>query len=165
MDRLLREHLEATYFAEYQVLRNELLEVLTDNDLSYRPGAAAFSLGELCREIGDVEHSYVEALRTFRQDFDWHNPDRRIERSVGALKEWYADLDRRLAIALEALTEDQVATQRVTRDDFDVEAFSPLPPQELDIYREALLIFYGKVSVYLRSMSKVLPGHWQAWVG
>jgi uncharacterized damage-inducible protein DinB len=165
MDRLLREHLEVTYFAEYQVLRTELMELLTDDDLSYRPGAEAFSLGELCREIGDIEHSYVEAFRTFRQDFDWRNPDPRMERSVGALREWYADLDGSLAIALEALTEDEVAKQRVTRHDFDVEAFSPLPPQELDIYREALLIFYGKVSVYLRTMGKVQPGHWQAWIG
>jgi len=165
MDRLLREHLEATYFAEYQVLRDELMELLTDDDLSYRPGAAAFSLGELCREIGEIEHSYVEAFRTFRQTFDWRNPDQRMERSVVALREWYADLDRRLAIALEALTEDEVADERVTRRDFDAEEFAPLPRQELDVYREALLIFYGKVSIYLRTMGKVLPGHWQAWIG
>jgi hypothetical protein len=165
MDGLLREHLEMTYFAEYQVLRDELMELLTDDDLSYRPGAAAFSLGELCREIGEIEHSYVEAFRTFRQDFDWRNPDPRMERSVGALREWYADLDRRLAIALEALTEDEVTNRRVTRHDFDVEGFSPLPPQELDVYREALLIFYGKVSIYLRATRKALPGHWQPWIG
>jgi DinB family protein len=165
MDRLLREHLDMTYFAEYQVLRDELMELLTDDDLSYRPGAATFSLGELCREIGEIEHSYVEALRTFRQDFDWRTPDPRVERSVGALREWYADLDRRLATALDALTEDEVANRRVTRHDFDVEGFSPLPPQELDIYREALLIFYGKVSIYLRAMGKVLSERWQAWIG
>ena len=165
MDRLLREHLEMTYFAEYQVLRDELMELLTDDDLSYRPGAATFSLGELCREIGEIEHSYVEALRTFRQDFDWRTPDPRVERSVGALREWYADLDRSLATALEALTEDEVANRRVTRHDFDAEGFSPLPPQELDIYREALLIFYGKVSIYLRAMGKVLSERWQAWIG
>jgi uncharacterized damage-inducible protein DinB len=165
MDRLLREYLEMTYFAEYQMLRDELMELLTDDDLSYRPGAATFSLGELCREIGEIEHSYVEALRTFRQDFDWRTPDPRVERSVGALREWYADLDRRLATALEALTEDEVANRRVTRHDFGVEGFSPLPTQELDIYREALLIFYGKVSIYLRAMGKVLSERWQAWIG
>ena len=88
-----------------------------------------------------------------------------MEHSVEALREWYADLDRRLAVELEALTADDVATRRVTRHDYDVEEFAPLPPQQLDIYREALLIFYGKVSVYLRAMGKVLPGHWQPWIG
>ena len=37
MDRLLREHLEATYFAEYQVLRDELVDILVDDDLAFRP--------------------------------------------------------------------------------------------------------------------------------
>jgi hypothetical protein len=165
MDRLLREHLEKTFFADYQGLREELMELLTDDDLSYRLGAATFSLGELCREIGEIEHSYVEALRTFRQDFNWRTHDPGVERSVGALREWYADLDRRLASALEALTSDEVANRRVTRHDFGVEEFSPLPPQALDIYREALLIFYAKVSIYLRAMGKVLSERWQAWIG
>ena len=153
-------------FAEYQVLRERAPEHPgRRGPFVPAPEVPAFSLGELCREIGDIEHTYVEALRTFRQDVDWRNPDPRMERSVEALREWYADLDRRLAGALEALTEDQVANQRVTRNDFDVGEFAPLPPQELDIYREALLIFYGKVSVYVRTMGKVLPGHWPAWIG
>ena len=89
----------------------------------------------------------------------------RWSKASAALKEWYADLDRRPAAALEALTEDEVANRRVTRHDFDVEGFAPLPAQELDIYREALLIFYGKVSIYLRAMGRELPRHWQEWIG
>jgi hypothetical protein len=162
---LVREHLPATYFAEYQLLRTELVAVLADEDLAFRPGPATASLGELCHEIGDIEHSYVEALRTFRQDFEWHNPDPRVERSVSALAAWYADLDASLAAAIEALTEDEIANRRISRDDFDVDAFSPLAAQELDVYREALLIFSGKVSIYLRLMGRELPPHWGAWIG
>ena len=165
MDSLLRDHLAATYFAEYQILRSELVKVLADEDLAFRPGPAAITLGELCREIGDIEHSYIEALKTFRQGFDWHNPDPSVERSGSALAAWYTDLDRDLLVALEALTEDDITTRRIRRSDFDIDDFSPLPPQELDIYREALLIFYGKVSVYLRAMGRELPGHWSAWIG
>jgi hypothetical protein len=162
---VLRDHLAATYFAEYQLLRRELMDVLTDEDLAFRPAAAAASLGELCREIGDIEHSYVGALRTFRQDFEWRNPDPDVERRVAALSTWYSDLDRELLAALEALTDDEVAHRRISRHDVDVEDFSPLPDQELDIYREALLIFYAKVSVYLRIMGRELPGHWRPWIG
>lgn len=165
MDSRLEAHLAATYFAEYQLLRDELMRELTDEDLGFRPGGSALALGQVCREIGDIEHSYVEALRTFRQDFGWHNPDPRMERSVAALVGWFDDLDRRLRTALAALTGDDVASRRISRRDFDVDDFSPLPPQELDVYREALLIFYGKVSVYLRMMGRELPGHWGAWIG
>ena len=150
MNALVRDHLAATYFAEYQLLRRELMDVLRDEDLAFRPAAAAASLGELCREIGDIERSYVEAFKTFRQDFAWRNPDPDVEHRVAALSTWYADLDRELLAAVEALTDDDVANRRISRYDFDVEDFSPLAAQELDIYREALLIFYAKVSVYLR---------------
>jgi hypothetical protein len=39
----------------------------------------------LCREIGEIQHSYIEALRTFHQDFDWRKPDPTIGRSVAGL--------------------------------------------------------------------------------
>jgi DinB superfamily len=165
MNSLVRDYLPATYLAEYQLLRNQLMDLLTDDDLRFRPGPGTFSLGELCREIGDIEHSYVVALRTFRQDFDWHNPDPRMERSVAALTAWYAELDRDLLAAIEALSEEDIAGRRIDRRDFDVEDFSPLAAQDLDVYREALLIFYGKVSVYLRIMGRDLPRHWVEWIG
>lgn len=165
MNVILRDHLAATYFAEYQGLRTELIDVLRDEDLAFRPATAAASLGELCREIGDIEHSYIDAFKTFRQDFGWRNPDPDVERRVAALSSWYSDLDRELLAALTALTDDEVAKKRISRPDVDVEDFSPLPAQELDIYREALLIFYAKVSIYLRIMGKELPGRWSMWIG
>jgi hypothetical protein len=43
--------------------------------------------------------------------------------------------------------------------------FSPLPKAQLDVYREALLIFYGKVTVYLHAIERPLPGQWGDWIG
>jgi len=51
------------------------------------------------------------------------------------------------------------------RSDFDESFFSPLPKEQLDTYREALLIFYGKVSVYLKSMGKTRSKEWRDWIG
>ena len=68
-----------------------------------------------------------------------------------------------LQAAIEAVTEDDATNRRFIRA--DLPDFSPLLPQELDIYREALLIFYGKASIYLRAMGRELPGDWQAWIG
>ena len=163
MNSIVNVHMAATFFDSYQVLRDELVEILIDDDLGFRVGGTSASLGALCREIGEIEHSYVESFKTFRQDFDYRNPDPRLERSVGALSSWYAELDRELTAAVEALSEEAITTRQIARD-FDVD-FAPLPGHQLDIYREALLIFYGKVSIYLRAMGKTLPGHWPAWIG
>ena len=161
MNSIVTVHMPATFFGEYQMLRDELLEILTDDDLGVRVGDTSATLGALCREIGEIEHSYVESFRTFRQDFGYRNPDPRLDRSVGALSSWYAELDRQLTAAVEVLSEDEIANRRIVR----TSDFSPLPNIQLDIYREALLIFYGKVSVYLRAMGKALPGHWPGWIG
>ena len=165
MNTLIRDHLAATFFAEYQVLRNELVDILRDDDLAFRPGPGTFTLGELCLEIGEIEHSYIDALKTFRQDFGLRGADPDVERRVSALSAWFADLDRDLLAAIEALTDDEVANRRIARVDYGVDDFAPLPPQDLDIYREALLIFYAKVSIYLRMMGRDLPGHWSHWIG
>ena len=158
-------YLAETYFPAYQRLRDQLMDILDDEDLVQRLGGETVSLGALCREIGEIEHAYVESFGTFRQDFTYRNPDPRLERSAAALKAWYAELDRNLMAAVEALSEDDIANRRIVRGDFDEDFFSPLAKQHLDVYREALLLFYGKVSVYLRAMNRPLPGHWQDWVG
>jgi hypothetical protein len=165
MNSLVSVHMPATFFVEYQSLREELTAILTDDDLGFQVGGESATLGALCREIGEIEHTYVESFKTFRQDFDYQHPDARLERSVEALVSWYAELDGDLANAIAALSEDDIANRRIVRKDFDISDFSPSPAIQLDIYREALLIFYGKVSVYLRAMGKPLPGHWSHWIG
>ncbi len=79
MNSIVRVHMPATYFSEYQALRDELLAILTDDDLGFRLGGASATLGALCREIGEIEHTYVESFRTFRQDFGYRNPDPPLE--------------------------------------------------------------------------------------
>jgi len=162
---LIREHMPATFFDEYQGLRSDLMATLSDDDLTVTLGGATPSLGVLCRQIGDIEHAYVESFRTFTTDFGYTNPDPALEASVEALVNWYADLDRRLIDAVASLSEADIAGRRIVRGDFSEDVFSPLAAVQLDIYREALLIFCGKVSIYLRAMDRPLPGHWDDWIG
>ncbi len=158
-------YLADSFFPEYQGLRDQLMEILTDDDLDVRLGGETASLGALCREIGEIEHSYVESFRTFRQDFVYGMSDPRLEHSVVALKAWFAELDLDLMAAVEGLSEDDIASRKIIRGDFDVDYFAPLPKEQLDVYREALLIFYGKVSVYLRATERPFPQQWRDWIG
>jgi hypothetical protein len=147
-------------FQLYQSIRDQLMEILTDGDLGYSPGGANPPLGVLCREIGEVEQAYIQSFKTFRLDFSYRNTTPGLDRSVAQLKSWYAELDAELKAAIEGLSEDDVRNRMVDRGHFK------LPPQiQLSIYNEALLIFYGKVIVYLRTMGKTPPEQMQEWLG
>ena len=164
MNSIIGGYLADSFFAEYQSLRNQLMEILGDEDLELRLGGGTMTLGVLCREIGEIEYSYVESFRTFRQDLSYRNPDPRLEHSVSALVAWYAELDRGMLAAIDALSEADIEARRIVRSDFDADFFAPLPKEQMDVYREALLIFYGKVSVYLRVLGKPIPTLWREWI-
>jgi hypothetical protein len=153
----------APFFPGYQALRDQLTEVLTDDDLGVRIGGANPSLGALCREMGEIERSYIESFKTFRLDFGYRNADRRLESSVAALASWYSELDVELKAAIEGLSQEDVAHRTIDRTDFP--GFAPVLRVQLDIYREALLIFYSKVDVYLRALGKTPAGEWRQWIG
>lgn len=147
-------------FEYYQALRTQMLEILDDTDLAFTlPGNP--SLGKLCVEIGEVEQSYIDSFSTFTQDFSYRNREPGMEMSVSRLSAWYRALDAELRARIEALLEKDIAEKLIDRGpDFKVSAST-----NLEIYKEALLIFYGKSSVYLRALEKSLPEQWQSWIG
>jgi hypothetical protein len=144
----------------YQALRTQLLELLSDEELNYQVGGANPTLGALCREIGETEQAYIQSFKTFTINFAYGNSDPNLEKRVSALAAWYAQLDHDLRQAVEALSEEDIQQRLVHRGgDFK------LPPTiQLDVYKEALLIFYGKASVYLKAMGKTLPEQWADWI-
>ena len=162
---IIETYLDQTYFSLYQRLRSQLMDELAEDDLEVRVGGDSETLGALCREIGEIEHAYVVSFRTFRQDFGYRNPDPRLEHSVAALRAWFDDLDQNLLTALTGLSEDDIANRRIVRSDFDESFFAPNVAVQLDTYREALLIFYGKVSVYLKAMGRPRSQDWRDWIG
>ncbi len=143
----------------YTQLRDELMGLLTDGDLLYTPGGANPSLGELCRELGETEYAYAQSFANFKVDFSYRRHDAELTRSVDKLKAWYAQLDAELEAAVNAVTDDDVANKQMDRDGYQVPVHL-----SLDIYREALLIFYGKVSVYAKAMGKPLTQTWRDWI-
>jgi uncharacterized damage-inducible protein DinB len=146
-------------FVLYQELREQLMEVLDDEDLTFRPFPQMLTLGQLCYEIGQTEESYIESFKTFEQNWD-HLSDPLVQpESVAELKDWYAELDEELEAAVSALTDEQI-NEGVIRRGFDIR-----PISQLSTYTEALLIFYGKASIYLRALSKPLPAKWPDWIG
>lgn len=143
-----------------QALRDQLMAVLTDDDLTYKLPGQNPTLGAVCREMGDIQVSYIEALKTFKQDFSYRNPDPAMETSVEKLAAWYKTLDEEYFALLSGFSDEDMQTKLVDR------GFTQFPLSvQFHIYREGLLIFYAKVSVYLKAMEKPLPEQWVQWIG
>jgi hypothetical protein len=53
-----------------------------------------------------------------------------------------------------------VQEQQIARPGFAVS-----PAIQLHTYREALFIFYGKVTVYLQALGQPMPPQWATWIG
>jgi hypothetical protein len=148
-------------FQLYQAMREQLIDVLTDGDLGYTPGGANPPLGVLCREIGEVERAYIDSFKTFVLDFSYRNSTPGLENSVARLAAWYAELDAELKATIEGLSEEDITGRLIDRG-----GEFKLPPQiQLNVYQEALLIFYGKTVVYLKAMGKPLPQQMHEWIG
>ncbi len=157
MNKVLEDYYEV--FQLYQELRGQLLNVLTDEDLQFRPFPNMLTFGQLCYELGQTEESYIESFKTFEQNWD-HLSDPLVQPdSITALKTWYDELDEALKTAVSALTDEQV-NEGVIKRGFDIR-----PISQLSTYTEALLIFYGKASIYFRALGKPLPDKWPDWIG
>jgi hypothetical protein len=147
-------------FELYQAMRGQMLGLLSDDELLFTPGGANRPLGELFREIGETERSYIDSFKQFACDFKYRNPEPGLAESTAQLAAWYADLDAELKTVIEGLTEEQVQGQRVYRG----ANFEPPMQIQLSIYQEALLIFYGKASVYLKALNKPMPEQVRDWI-
>ena len=140
-------------------MRIQLLSLMSDSDLTFSPGGQNMPLGALCREMGDTEYAYIQSLKTLKQDWSHHNTEASIESSVTQLKDWYQKLDQELQATVSAFSNEDV-TKTVDRGGYP----TPIGLQ-LDVYLQALLIFFGKVTIYLKAMNKTLPKDVQEYIG
>lgn len=62
-------------FEDTHGMRTQLMVALSDADLAFSPGGQNMTLGALCREIGEIEHSYIESIKTLKQDWSYRNTD------------------------------------------------------------------------------------------
>jgi uncharacterized damage-inducible protein DinB len=140
-------------------MRIQLLDALHDEQLSFNPGGQNMTLGALCRESGDVEYSYIQSLKTFKQDWSYHNEAPGIESSVAQLKAWYQQMDDEMKAIVAGFSDDDL-TKSVDRGGYA----APVDTQ-LDIYLQALLIFFGKASVYCKALDVEMTPTFKEYIG
>jgi uncharacterized damage-inducible protein DinB len=158
MNRFMQERW--SWFEGSHGMRTGLLEAITDADLSFSPGGQNITLGALFRETGEIEHSYVQSLKTFKQDWSYRNTEAGLENSVAQLKAWFQRLDDELQATISSFSDDDLkkAVERPGGYTMPIE-------MQLDVYLQALFIFFGKATIYFKAMNKPLPPSVQEYIG
>lgn len=137
----------------------KLLDTLNDADLKFNPGGQNMTLGALFREMGEVEYSYTQSLKNLTQDFAYRNTTAGLDGSVAQLKAWFTQLNDDMKNTVSAMSDDDMKKEIDRGGGFKI----PVTVQ-MDIYLQALLIFFGKASIFLRAMNRSL-GELEAWIG
>jgi DinB superfamily len=140
-------------------MRAQAMELLSDADLAFNPGGQNLTLGALCREMGETEQSYLESLKTLKQDFSYRNKEAGLEGSVARLKAWYTALDDEMKGVVASLTDEDLAKT------VDRGGYGWTVETQLEVYLQALLIFFGKLVIYLKALDKPLPKEFQDYIG
>ncbi len=140
-------------------MRSQLTDMLSDADLSFNPGGQNMTLGTLLREMGEIEYSYIQSLKTFKQDWSYRNTEAGLDSSISRLKAWYQTLDEQMKARVSDLSDEDL-TKTIDRGGFNM----PVDLQ-LDVYLQALLIFFGKVTIYLKAMNRSYPQTIQEYIG
>src|SRR5207248_11084196 len=105
-------------------------------------------------------YSYIQSLKTFKQDWSHRNTEAGLESSVAQLKVWFQTLDEEMKATVAALSDEDL------KRTIDRGGGYAMPVElQLDVYLQALLIFFGKVTIYLKAMNKPLPQHIQEYIG
>jgi hypothetical protein len=144
---------------ETQKLRYDLMDMLTDGDLAYKLPGDNLTLGELCREIGQTEHAYIQSFKTSK--LDWSNHSSEPAATVEQLTAWYKKLDEEFESVIRTFSEEDLHNKQIDRG----QGFTPSLFVQFQIYREALLIFFAKAIVYLRALQKPVSEHWKVAIG
>ena len=156
MNRLISE--KWSWIEAIHGMRSQLFDLLSDADLAFTPGGQNMTLGALCCQMGETEHSYLQSLKTFRHEWSYGTTNADLASSVTRLKSWFQGLDDELQAIITAFSEDGNKTIERGGEAVTV-AF------QLDVYVQAVLIFLGKATIYLKAMNKLLPESFQEYIG
>jgi hypothetical protein len=142
-------------------MRDHLLTLVSDADLAYKLPGWNPTLGELLVELGDVQGVYTHSFEMFTLDWTHRQLPPPAPITVAGLQAWFEQQDAAMKAALDRFTAEELQADRIDRG----HGFIASPFVQHQIYREAVYIFYGKLSVYLKALERDAGEEWAAWVG
>src|SRR5262245_60149822 len=104
MNKYMEE--KGSWITGTHAMRNALLDLVTDADLTFNPGGQNRTLGGVFKKIGEVAYAYLQSLKTFKTDFAYRNDEVDLDTSVARLKAWYESLDTEMEKTLNAFSDE-----------------------------------------------------------
>jgi hypothetical protein len=144
-----------------EALTMQMLDAIDDSALGHAPAPNNPSLGDLVAGQAAIQAAYIESFRTFTGDFHNVPPVAVASRSVESFRQLFDRLHAEMKSVLGELTDEDFTSRMIDRDG----GFLVPPSMQVHIYRESILIFSGKASVYLRSLGITFPEQWVNWIG
>jgi hypothetical protein len=142
-------------------MRDHLLTVVSDADLACKLPGSNPTLGNLLVELGDVQGVYTHSFETSTLDWAHRQLPPPDPMTIGNLRTWFDAQDAAMKAVLDRFTPQELQVERIDRG----HGFIASPFVQHQIYREAVYIFYGKLSVYLKALERDAGPDWAAWVG
>ena len=146
---------------DHHSMRDHLLTVVSDADLAYKLPGQNPTLGELLIEMGNIQGVYTHSFETFTLDWAHRQLTPPESITIDALRSWFYAHDDGMRSVMSRFSEEELRVDRIDRGG----GFIASPFVQHEIYREAVYIFYGKLSVYLRALERDAGASWAAWVG
>ncbi|MBM7785095.1 hypothetical protein [Tenggerimyces flavus] len=141
-------------------MRDHLLTLVSDADLGYELPGQNPTLGGLLIELGDLQGVYTHSFATFTLDWKHRQLPPPATVTVAGLRSWFDAQDAAMKAALDRFTDEELRIDRIDRGGFVASPFV-----QHQVYREAVYIFYGKLSVYLKALEIDGGEQWAGWVG
>ena len=142
----------------YLPMRGQVLDVLEDIDLDFKPEALP-SIGETCLQLGEWQMAYIIGFKTFEQNFDYRNTDQEMRKSVKGLRAWYQQMDQDIEKAIAGISAEDIENKGINRGDWEASV-----AWNLRIWQECLIIFYTKMMHYFKLMGKKVPDGLVKWI-
>ena len=156
MNNLFQEEIRG-----HHAMRDHLLTVVSDADLAYKLPGQNPTLRELLVELGDIQGVYTHSFETLTLDWAHRQRPPPAPITVASLQAWFEAQDDAMNSALRRFSEDELRVDQIDRG----HGFIASPFVQHQIHREAVYIFYGKLSVYLKALERDAGPEWAAWVG
>jgi hypothetical protein len=109
--------------------------------------------------MGENEYAYIQSLKTLKHLWSYRHSEASLMNSIARLKAWFQTLDDEMQVAITAYFDEDV------HKPIDRGGEAVTVEFQLDVYLQAVLIFLGKATIFLKAMNKPLPPLFQEYIG